>query len=102
MLENQMEVRKKEVDELKSQATVLSQEGKDTDEVDSKRTIVENRFTQLLEPLRERKNYLLASKEIHQFNRDLEDEIVSSIFSINHLKLSIFTFFFWLASNSDI
>ncbi|XP_038665952.1 spectrin beta chain, non-erythrocytic 1 isoform X1 [Scyliorhinus canicula] len=76
MLENQIEVRKKEVEELKGQAKVLSQEGKDIDEVDSKRTIVEKRFLQLLEPLHERKNYLMASKEIHQFNRDLEDEIL--------------------------
>jgi hypothetical protein len=32
---------------------------------------------ELLEPLNERKHNLLASKEIHQFNRDVEDEIVS-------------------------
>uniref|UniRef100_A0A8C6XFB2 Spectrin beta chain n=1 Tax=Naja naja TaxID=35670 RepID=A0A8C6XFB2_NAJNA len=34
------------------------------------------KFTELLEPLNERKAHLLASKEIHQFNRDVEDEIV--------------------------
>lgn len=73
-----MEVRKKEIEELQSQAQALSQEGKSTDEVDSKRLTVQTKFMELLEPLSERKHNLLASKEIHQFNRDVEDEIVSS------------------------
>uniref|UniRef100_A0A8B9CMJ9 Spectrin beta chain n=1 Tax=Anser brachyrhynchus TaxID=132585 RepID=A0A8B9CMJ9_9AVES len=34
------------------------------------------KFLELLEPLNERKANLLASKEIHQFNRDVEDEIL--------------------------
>ncbi|KAH0622861.1 hypothetical protein JD844_025634 [Phrynosoma platyrhinos] len=76
MLENQIDVRKKEIDELKSQAQALSQEGKSTDEVDGQRLIVEKKFAELLEPLNERKSHLLASKEIHQFNRDVEDEIL--------------------------
>ncbi|XP_062427668.1 spectrin beta chain, non-erythrocytic 1 isoform X1 [Rhea pennata] len=76
MLENQMDVRKKEIEELQSQAQALSQEGKSTDEVDGKRLIVEKKFLELLEPLNERKANLLASKEIHQFNRDVEDEIL--------------------------
>ncbi|XP_028633835.1 spectrin beta chain, non-erythrocytic 1 isoform X3 [Grammomys surdaster] len=76
MLENQMEVRKKEIEELQSQAQALSQEGKSTDEVDSKRITVQTKFMELLEPLNERKHNLLASKEIHQFNRDVEDEIL--------------------------
>lgn len=76
MLENQMEVRKKEIEELQSQAQALSQEGKSTDEVDNKRLAVQTKFKELLEPLNERKHNLLASKEIHQFNRDVEDEIL--------------------------
>lgn len=76
MLENQMDVRKKEIEELQSQAQALSQEGKSTDEVDGQRFIVEKKFIELLEPLTERKSHLLASKEIHQFNRDVEDEIL--------------------------
>ncbi|MGH0140023.1 UNVERIFIED_CONTAM: hypothetical protein FKN15_010004 [Acipenser sinensis] len=77
MLENQVEVRKKEVEELQGQAKVLSLEGKDTDEVDGRRQVVEQKFNELLAPLQQRKNYLMASKEIHQFNRDVEDEIVT-------------------------
>uniref|UniRef100_A0A4W5JZ88 Spectrin beta chain n=1 Tax=Hucho hucho TaxID=62062 RepID=A0A4W5JZ88_9TELE len=76
MLESQVEVRQKEVEELQSQAQVLSQEGKDTDEVDGQRQIVEKKFQQLLDPLRKRKGNLMASREIHQFNRDMEDEIL--------------------------
>ncbi|XP_026077456.1 spectrin beta chain, non-erythrocytic 1 isoform X1 [Carassius auratus] len=76
MLENQVEVRQKEVEELQSQAHVLRQEGKDTDEVDGRRKEVELKFKELLEPLQKRKNFLMASREIHQFNRDVEDEIL--------------------------
>lgn len=72
-----MEVRKREVEELQSQAHVLRQEGKDTDEVDGRRKVVEKKFQELLDPLLKRKNFLMASREIHQFNRDVEDEIVS-------------------------
>lgn len=72
-----MAVRRKEVEELQSQAQALSQEGKSTDEVDGQRIIVEKKFVELLAPLNDRKSHLLASKEIHQFNRDVEDEIVS-------------------------
>uniref|UniRef100_A0A803YNE4 Spectrin beta chain n=1 Tax=Meleagris gallopavo TaxID=9103 RepID=A0A803YNE4_MELGA len=61
---------------LMIQARALSQEGKSTDEVDGKRLTVEKKFLELLEPLNERKANLLASKEIHQFNRDVEDEIL--------------------------
>uniref|UniRef100_A0A8C1SUE2 Spectrin beta chain n=1 Tax=Cyprinus carpio TaxID=7962 RepID=A0A8C1SUE2_CYPCA len=53
------------------------QEGKDTDEVDGRRKEVELKFKELLEPLKKRKDFLTASREIHQFNRDMEDEIVS-------------------------
>ncbi|KAI4903228.1 hypothetical protein NFI96_021851 [Prochilodus magdalenae] len=76
MLENQVEVRKREVEELQSQAHVLRQEGKDTDEVDGRREVVEKKFQELLDPLVKRKNFLMASREIHQFNRDVEDEIL--------------------------
>uniref|UniRef100_A0A452QRU6 Spectrin beta chain, non-erythrocytic 1 n=1 Tax=Ursus americanus TaxID=9643 RepID=A0A452QRU6_URSAM len=61
---------------LRCWRTKWSQEGKSTDEVDSKRLTVQTKFMELLEPLNERKHNLLASKEIHQFNRDVEDEIL--------------------------
>uniref|UniRef100_A0A8B9KMK5 Spectrin beta chain n=1 Tax=Astyanax mexicanus TaxID=7994 RepID=A0A8B9KMK5_ASTMX len=51
-------------------------EGKDTDEVDGRREVVEKKFQEMLDPLMKRKNFLMASREIHQFNRDVEDEIL--------------------------
>ncbi|KAL2086658.1 hypothetical protein ACEWY4_017717 [Coilia grayii] len=76
MLESQVEVRQREVVELQSQAVALSQEGGDTEEVDGQRQLVEQKFQELLEPLLKRKNLLMASREIHQFNRDVEDEFL--------------------------
>uniref|UniRef100_A0AAX7T4E9 Spectrin beta chain n=1 Tax=Astatotilapia calliptera TaxID=8154 RepID=A0AAX7T4E9_ASTCA len=76
MLENQVEVRQREVVELQSQVKALGQEVKDTDEVDGRRQVVENKFQELLEPLRRRRNFLVESREVHQFNRDVEDEIL--------------------------
>uniref|UniRef100_A0A8C9ZZG3 Spectrin beta chain n=1 Tax=Sander lucioperca TaxID=283035 RepID=A0A8C9ZZG3_SANLU len=51
-------------------------EVKDTDEVDGRRQLVETKFQQLLEPLQRRKDFLVESREVHQFNRDVEDEIL--------------------------
>ncbi|XP_067877956.1 spectrin beta chain, non-erythrocytic 1-like isoform X6 [Heterodontus francisci] len=76
MLENQMKVRQKEVEELKFQAQALGQEDTNIVEVDSKQKRVEKRFQELLRPIDERRRNLMASKEGHQFNRDLEDEIL--------------------------
>lgn len=72
-----MEVRQKEVEELQSQSQALSQEGKGSEEVDGQRISVEKKFHCLQEPLKKRRDHLMASREIHQFNRDVEDEIVS-------------------------
>lgn len=72
-----MEVREKEVQALQSQALALAQEDSGIAEVDGQQRRVTDSFSQLQEPLRLRRQQLLASKEAHQFNRDLEDEIVS-------------------------
>lgn len=66
-----MEVRQREVVDLQSQVKTLGQ-----DESDGRRQVLENKFQELLEPLRRRRNFLVASREVHQFNRDMEDEIV--------------------------
>uniref|UniRef100_A0AAY4D553 Spectrin beta chain n=1 Tax=Denticeps clupeoides TaxID=299321 RepID=A0AAY4D553_9TELE len=75
LLEHQMDVREKEVQSLQSQALALSQEDAGIMEVDGQQQRVSESFSQLQEPLRLRRQQLLASKEAHQFNRDLEDEI---------------------------
>uniref|UniRef100_A0A8C5EP25 Spectrin beta chain n=1 Tax=Gouania willdenowi TaxID=441366 RepID=A0A8C5EP25_GOUWI len=76
MLEHQMEVREKEVQALQSQAVALSQEDAGVAEIDGQQRRVTDTFSDLQEPLRLRRQQLLASKEAHQFNRDLEDEIL--------------------------
>ncbi|KAM9441073.1 spectrin family protein isoform 1-T2 [Clarias gariepinus] len=76
MLEHQMEVREKEVQSLQSQALALSQEDAGVPEVDGQQRRVIDTFGQLQDPLEQRRKHLLASKEAHQFNRDLEDEIL--------------------------
>ncbi|XP_078720706.1 spectrin beta chain, non-erythrocytic 1-like isoform X1 [Lampetra fluviatilis] len=76
MIENQMEVRKREVEELQTQASALRQEGQGSDEADGLERVVVVRLHQVMNPLQQRKGKLLASKEVHQFNRDLEDEIL--------------------------
>ncbi|KAM8858391.1 spectrin beta chain, non-erythrocytic 1 isoform 1-T2 [Spinachia spinachia] len=76
ILESQVEVRQKEVGELQGQSQALSQEGKGSDEVDGQRISVEKKFQSLQDPLKKRRDHLMASREIHQFNRDVEDEIL--------------------------
>ncbi|XP_023198554.1 spectrin beta chain, non-erythrocytic 1-like isoform X3 [Xiphophorus maculatus] len=76
MLEHQMEVREKEVQSLQSQAVALSQEDAGLAEVDGQQKRVIDSFSGLQDPLNLRRQQLLASKEAHQFNRDLEDEIL--------------------------
>ncbi|KAM9251693.1 spectrin beta chain, non-erythrocytic 2 [Cariama cristata] len=76
MLEKQTAVREKEVEAIRSQAQALSREDASAAEVQAQVRAVEEQFLGLREPLRERCRKLLASKEEHQFNRDLEDEIL--------------------------
>lgn len=44
---------------------------------------LETRIVRLIEPLKERRRILLASKEMHQVAQDLEDEIVRFIHLTN-------------------
>lgn len=73
-----MDVREKEVEAIRAQAQALSQEDANTTEVDGTFRAVEEKFQGLRGPLQDRCARLLASKEEHQLNRDLEDEIVSA------------------------
>ncbi|XP_068183788.1 spectrin beta chain, non-erythrocytic 1 isoform X2 [Antennarius striatus] len=76
ILESQVDVRQREVEELQKQSQALSQEGKGSEEVDGQRIQVENKFQVLQAPLQKRRENLMVSREIHQFNRDVEDEIL--------------------------
>uniref|UniRef100_A0A7N4NSI0 Spectrin beta chain n=1 Tax=Sarcophilus harrisii TaxID=9305 RepID=A0A7N4NSI0_SARHA len=76
MLEREMAVREKEVEAIQAQAKALAQEEHGAGEVERTSRAVEEKFRALYKPLKERCNRLLASREQHQFHRDVEDEIL--------------------------
>ncbi|XP_045076767.1 spectrin beta chain, non-erythrocytic 4-like isoform X1 [Coregonus clupeaformis] len=75
-MECQMEEWYKEVGELQVAAASIPQQGQVMDTVSERQAAVETRIVRLIEPLKERRRILLASKEVHQVGRDLEDEIL--------------------------
>lgn len=68
----------REVGQLQVQAASISQPMQVKGTVAEQQAAVEARMVRLIEPLKERRRILLASKEVHQVGRDLEEEIVSS------------------------
>ncbi len=76
-MECHMEEWYEEVGELQAQAASIPQQGQVMEKVCERQAGVETRIVRLIEPLKERRRILLASKEVHQVGRDLEDEIVS-------------------------
>lgn len=82
-MECQVEEWYKEVGELQAHAASIPHQGEIIEKVSEKQNGVETRIVRLIEPLKERRRILLASKEVHQVGRDLEDEIVSMT-SLNH------------------
>ncbi|XP_058051322.1 spectrin beta chain, non-erythrocytic 4 isoform X2 [Ahaetulla prasina] len=75
-LETQVEEWSKEVGELQAQVAALPLETAGQEMVDDRQNVVGARIVRLIEPLRERRRILLASKELHQISHDLEDELV--------------------------
>ncbi|XP_056139093.1 spectrin beta chain, non-erythrocytic 1-like isoform X2 [Lampris incognitus] len=75
-MESQMEQWYKEVGELQVQAASMPQQAQIKETVAERQVAVESRMVRLIEPLKERRRILLASKEVHQVGRDLEDEIL--------------------------
>ncbi|XP_066540515.1 spectrin beta chain, non-erythrocytic 4-like isoform X3 [Hoplias malabaricus] len=75
-MENQVEQWYREVGELKVEASSIPQHVQVDDTVSEQQVTVETRIVRLIEPLKERRRILLASKEVHQVGRDLEDEIL--------------------------
>uniref|UniRef100_A0A3Q3BGL2 Spectrin beta chain n=1 Tax=Kryptolebias marmoratus TaxID=37003 RepID=A0A3Q3BGL2_KRYMA len=75
-METQMEEWYKEVGQLQVQAGSIPQQTQVKETVAERQVAVETRMARLIEPLKERRRILLASKEVHQVGRDLEDEIL--------------------------
>ncbi|ELV09523.1 Spectrin beta chain, brain 2 [Tupaia chinensis] len=76
MLEREMAVREKEVEAIQAQAKALAQEDQGAGEVERTSRAVEEKFRALCQPMKERCQHLQASREQHQFHRDVEDEIL--------------------------
>ncbi|XP_076360233.1 spectrin beta chain-like isoform X3 [Tachypleus tridentatus] len=75
MVETQMAIKAKQVLELGNQAEYLQKMDPDKgDDVQIKKTYVQDRFERLQSPLIKRKSQLLKKKEAYQFRRDVEDE----------------------------
>ncbi|KAL3991418.1 charged multivesicular body protein 4 [Sarotherodon galilaeus] len=75
-METQMEEWYREVGQLQVQASSIPQQTQVKETVAERQAAVEARMVRLIEPLKERRRILLASKEVHQVGRDLEDEIL--------------------------
>uniref|UniRef100_A0A8C4PC79 Spectrin beta, non-erythrocytic 4 n=1 Tax=Dromaius novaehollandiae TaxID=8790 RepID=A0A8C4PC79_DRONO len=75
-METQVEEWYKEVGELQAQAAALPREAAGREAVDEQQSAVGTRIVRLIEPLKERRRILLASKEVHQVSHDLEDELI--------------------------
>uniref|UniRef100_A0A8D0NAK2 Spectrin beta chain n=1 Tax=Sus scrofa TaxID=9823 RepID=A0A8D0NAK2_PIG len=76
MLEREMAVREKEVEAIQAQAQALAQEDQGAGEVERTSRAVEEKFRALCRPMKERCQRLQASREQHQFHRDVADEIL--------------------------
>lgn len=76
MTENQVRDRARELEEL--QEAVIKHGGarEDQPELEAEQQALQIEFQQLLTPLDQRRGKLEASKAVHQFYRDLADELV--------------------------
>uniref|UniRef100_A0A670J6R8 Spectrin beta chain n=1 Tax=Podarcis muralis TaxID=64176 RepID=A0A670J6R8_PODMU len=83
-LDEQVSVRKKEMEDLLSHAPSTRGE---LHEADGKHEIIERRFQDLLQPLDKRRKELETTKARYQLDRDLEDELVS--YHLNTLQKEI-------------
>lgn len=74
-IEQQMQEKARQVDDLSSHAKILEQIEPDKKEtIHAKKALVSERFQRLQEPLQQRKDTLLKKKEAYQFRRNVEDE----------------------------
>lgn len=78
-MEEQVEEWCQEVGALQAQVAALPLEAASQEMVGERQEAVGTRIVRLIEPLKERRRILLASKELHQVSHDLEDEIVSPL-----------------------
>lgn len=76
MTENQVRDRARELEELQEAVRKHGGGREDQPELEAEQQALQRDFQQLLTPLAERKGKLEAAKAVHQFYRDLADELV--------------------------
>lgn len=76
MTENQVRDRARELEELQEAVRKHGGAREDQPELEAEQQALQSEFQQLLTPLAERKGKLEAAKAVHQFYRDLADELV--------------------------
>lgn len=100
MIETQMAIKAKQVDELNTQATYLEKTVPEKiDDIKAKKSKVEERFQQLRAPLLERQNQLAKKKEALQVNIDV---IYILRVMFRRLKFVQIKFFFPLQFRRDV
>ncbi|KAM6912333.1 spectrin beta chain, erythrocytic [Xenentodon cancila] len=76
MTENQVRDRSRELDELQEAVRKHGGGREDQPELEAEQQALQSEFQQLLTPLAQRKSKLEAAKAVHQFYRDLADELL--------------------------
>lgn len=76
MTENQVRDRARELEELQEAVQQHASLREDQPELEVEQQTLQSDFQKLLTPLAQRKGKLEAAKAVHQFFRDLADEIV--------------------------
>lgn len=76
-MENQVRDRARELEELQEAVRKHGGGREDQPELEAEQQALQRDFQQLLTPLAQRKGKLEATKAVHQFYRDLADELVS-------------------------
>ena len=79
MTENQVRDRARELEELQQAVSRHGGGREDQPELEAEQQALQRDFQQLLTPLAQRKGKLEAAKAVHQFYRDLADELVSKL-----------------------
>ncbi|KAG5844063.1 hypothetical protein ANANG_G00157460 [Anguilla anguilla] len=66
----------KEIRDIRTQVTTVPQRSLIRDNTSENQAVVETRIVRLIEPLKERRRILLATKEVNQLSQDLDNEIL--------------------------
>lgn len=102
MTENQVRDRARELEELQEAVQQHASLREDQPELEVEQQTLQRDFQKLLTPLAQRKGKLEAAKAVHQFFRDLADEIVCTYIAYPNYSFSecIISFFLLFSSRT--